>query len=420
MKTQWTNLKWILIGILGLITAACSNQPPTAKAEFSPISLGPRPFYLIDQMTASELKETLQSCQKNALHRRSFSIGHRGAPLQFPEHTRESYLAAARMGAGTLECDVTFTRDKQLVCRHSQCDLHTTTNILASPLAKKCSTPFQPARFDKHGKLVQAASAKCCTSDFTLEEFRQLKGKMDGANPYATSIEAFLKGTPRWRTDLYATQGTLMTHRDSIELFDQLGVDMTPELKSPQVEMPFQGFDQHAFASKLIQEYEDAGIDPERVWPQSFHYKDVLYWLRQHPQFGRQAVMLEGRYAREGFDHRDPNSWSPSMEELNAAGVSILAPPLWMLIESKDDQLVPSAYSRAAKKAGLKLIGWTLERSGPLNKGGGWYYQDLNGINSDGRVFELLHVLAQDVGVRGVFSDWPAAVTYYANCFELP
>ncbi|CAA6814145.1 MAG: Glycerophosphoryl diester phosphodiesterase (EC [uncultured Thiotrichaceae bacterium] len=25
-------------------------------------------------------------------------------------------------------------------------------------------------------------------------------------------------------------------------------------------------------------------------------------------------------------------------------------------------------------------------------------------------------MLAQDVGIKGLFSDWPATVTYYANC----
>jgi glycerophosphoryl diester phosphodiesterase len=25
-------------------------------------------------------------------------------------------------------------------------------------------------------------------------------------------------------------------------------------------------------------------------------------------------------------------------------------------------------------------------------------------------------VLAKDVGILGIFSDWPATVTYYANC----
>jgi glycerophosphoryl diester phosphodiesterase len=38
------------------------------------------------------------------------------------------------MGASVIECDVTFTKDAELVCRHAQCDLHTTTNIVAPPM----------------------------------------------------------------------------------------------------------------------------------------------------------------------------------------------------------------------------------------------------------------------------------------------
>jgi hypothetical protein len=50
-----------------------------------------------------------------------------------------------RMSASILECDVSFNKDQGLVCRHSLCDLHTTTNILLEPeLAKKCTIPFTP------------------------------------------------------------------------------------------------------------------------------------------------------------------------------------------------------------------------------------------------------------------------------------
>jgi glycerophosphoryl diester phosphodiesterase len=28
-------------------------------------------------------------------------------------------------------------------------------------------------------------------------------------------------------------------------------------------------------------------------------------------------------------------------------------------------------------------------------------------------------VLAKEVEIRGIFSDWPATVTYYANCMGL-
>ena len=108
--------------------------------------IGPRPFYLVDKMKDGPLKQQLSQCT-GPFRKTDFSIGHRGAALEFPEHTRRSYLAAARMGAGIIECDVTFTKDRELVCRHSQCDLHTTTNILTVPeLAAKCSQGVQPGR----------------------------------------------------------------------------------------------------------------------------------------------------------------------------------------------------------------------------------------------------------------------------------
>ncbi|HEY9053160.1 MAG TPA: glycerophosphodiester phosphodiesterase, partial [Gammaproteobacteria bacterium] len=81
------------------------------------------------------------------------------------------------------------------------------------------------------------------------------------------------------------------------------------------------------------------------------------------------------------------------------------------------NNIVPSVYAMSAKAADLDIITWTLERSGLLNTGGGWYYQSVNSaINNDGDKFTMLNVLAQDVGIKGIFSDWPATVTYYANC----
>jgi glycerophosphoryl diester phosphodiesterase len=159
--------------------------------------LGPRPFFLVDDMREGPLKERLQQCTRSGnFSRTEFSIGHRGAPLQFPEHTRESYTAAARMGAGIVECDVTFTKDKELVCRHAQNDLHTTTNILMTPLAAKCTRPFSPAEIDADGRLIRPAAAECRTSDITLAEFKTLRGKMDAANTRARTVQEYLNGTP--------------------------------------------------------------------------------------------------------------------------------------------------------------------------------------------------------------------------------
>jgi glycerophosphoryl diester phosphodiesterase len=386
------------------------------------VQLGPRPYYLVEDMDESPLKSSLQKCSEGPFKRTDFSIGHRGAGLQFPEHTKESYVAAARMGAGIVECDVTFTADKELVCRHSQCDLHTTTNILATDLADKCSEPFSPAEFDPiTGKRIKAASAKCCTSDITLAEFRTLCGKMDASNPDAITVEEYMGGTPNYRTDLYATCGTLVTHKESIELFKELGVKMTPELKSPSVPMPYQGdYTQEDYAQQMIDEYKAAGVSPKKVFPQSFNLEDLLYWIKNEPQFARQAVFLDGRYGDSGFDYTDPTTWSPSMQELVAMGVNIIAPPMYMLLALDGDEIVPSVYANAAKAAGLDIITWTLERSGFLKDGGGFYYQSVTDvINNDGDAYVVLDVLAKDVGILGIFSDWPATVTYYGNCMRI-
>lgn len=401
--------------VLGLAGSWCD----VLAADGDVIQLGPRPFYLIDNMDDSDLKTALQQCQVGPFSRTDFSIGHRGASLQFPEHTKESYVAAALQGAGIIECDVTFTKDRELVCRHSQCDLHSTTNILAIPeLAGKCSEPFTPADPENGIK----ASAKCCTSDITLAEFKMLEGKMDGANGMAKTIDEYLDGTPSFRTDSYAGSGTLLTHAESIELFKELGVKFTPELKSPDVRMPYEGdYTQEAYAQQLIDDYKAAGVAPADVWAQSFTLDDVRYWLANEPAFGNQAVYLDGRYGDDAFDVADPETWSPTMEKLVADGVKILAPPMWMLVTTDDaGNIVPSTYAKAAKGAGLDLITWTIERSGLLAGGGGWYYQTVaDAIDNDGDMYELLDVVAQDVGILGIFSDWPATVTYYANCVGL-
>ncbi|HZX88293.1 MAG TPA: glycerophosphodiester phosphodiesterase family protein, partial [Reyranella sp.] len=332
----------------------------------------------------------------------------------------EAYVAGAKMGAGIMECDVTFTKDRELVCRHDQCDLHTSTNILERPdLAAKCSEPFTPAD-PATGK---KAHAKCCTSDLTLAEFRTLRGKMDGANVNATSAREYMNGTPAWRTDLYALTGTLMTHKEAIALFKSFGVKFTPELKQPRVAMPFEGnYTQDAFAQQMIDEYKAAGIDPKDVYPQSFQLRDVLYWLKADPAFGAQASLLDERDDTvPGFDNMKPETWKPSMKELADAGVKILAPSMPMLVTlDADKKIVPSAFAIAAKQAGLKLVTWSLERSGTLSDGGGYYYASVkDAIHKPGDTYKLLDVLARDVGVAGVFSDWPATVTYYANCMDL-
>jgi glycerophosphoryl diester phosphodiesterase len=322
------------------------------------------------------------------------------------------------MGAGILECDVTFTKDLQLVCRHAQNDLHTTTNILVTPLAATCVRPFTPAVIAPNGTLIQAATAECRTSEITLAEFKTLRGKMDAFDPRAQTPQQFLGGTANFRTDVYSgpTSGELLTHAESIELFKKLGTKMTPELKAPSVAMPFNGFSQEHYAQKMIDEYKRAGVSPRRVFPQSFNLDDVLYWIDHEPAYGRQAVFL---------DDANVVADLPSFSDLvgyEQRGVNIWAPPTFALLAlDSQNRIVASQAARNARAAGLDIITWTLERSGILADGNnGFYYQTIDAaVTREGDVMTVIDVLARHVGVLGIFADWAAPVTYYANCMGL-
>jgi glycerophosphoryl diester phosphodiesterase len=109
------------------------------------------------------------------------------------------------------------------------------------------------------------------------------------------------------------------------------------------------------------------------------------------------------------------------MAELKASGVKILGPPIWVMLTLNDSkEIVPSEYAKAAKAAGLDLIGWSLERDGPLNKGGAFYHSSIKAaIDRDGDTLTVLDVLAKQVGVRRMFSDWPGTTTFYASCMGM-
>jgi glycerophosphoryl diester phosphodiesterase len=383
------------------------------------VQLGPRPFYLVEGMDPGELKDRLMQCKDGPFYRTDFSIGPRGAALQFPEHSDVAYRAGARMGAGIVECDVTFTSDGELVCRHSECDLATTTNIVATDLNSKCTVPWS-------GPVSEGYPApQCCTSDLTLNEFKSLEAKMEASNPSATTPEGFLGGTANWRTDLYTGRAQVVTFRESIRLNKALGVKHTPELKGAthqdRVDAIFGG--QKQYAQVFIDTLREEQVNPKDAWVQSFNLDDILYWISTAPDFGKQAVYL---------DSIDPITNPPverltfrELTKLKNQDVQIFAPPMWALLDvDEKGRVVPSGYAKDIKKAGLDIITWTFERA-DLRQGAskaGWYYLfDPQGraIKKDSDMYMALDVLAKDVGILGIFSDWPATVTYYANCMGL-
>lgn len=97
-------------GIKCFVLAAClAALPLLATTALSPalagdggetaVQLGPRPFYLVDQMDESRLKRKLQRCAKRRFHQTDFSIGHRGAPLCSSRNTPRRPTRRARAWA---------------------------------------------------------------------------------------------------------------------------------------------------------------------------------------------------------------------------------------------------------------------------------------------------------------------------------
>jgi len=397
------------------------------------IQLGPRPFYLVEGMDEGPLKTKLMKCRNGPFRRTDFSIGHRGAALQFPEHTKEAYEAGARMGAGIVECDVTFTKNGDLVCRHAQNDLATTTNILLTSLAARCIKPFTPAVLDAKGQVLTPAGAECRTSELTLDEFKSLRGKMDAFNPTARTVEEFVGGTPSWRTDLYTGRGTLMTLRDSIELNKRNGVKNIPELKEGDPASISAIFgSQEKYAQRLADELQAARVNPSDAWLQSFHVNDMLYWIN-HTAYGRHAVLLVDYDAEKDnillFDTngRQLDTKEEQLEffaHLRKAKVQVIAPAMPALLAVNGNRVVPSQLAKDLKGMGFDLITWTLERA-DLRQGAskaGFYYEfDPTGaaITKDSDMYKVLDALAREVGILGIFSDWPATVSYYASCMGL-
>ena len=419
---------------LGFAAAASADSDHHEHHDGDSIQLGPRPFYLVDGMDDGPLKEKLTACKEGPFRRTTFSIGHRGAALQFPEHTKEAYEAGARMGAGIVECDVTFTKNGDLVCRHAENDLHTTTNILQTPLASTCIQPFTKATLGPNGEVLTPASAECRTSALSLDEFKSLRGKMDAFNPAAQTVDEFVTGTPSFRTDLYTGRGTLMSLRDSIRLNEKNGVKHTPELKAGDADTINQVFgSQEAYAQKFADVLEEEGVKPQDAFPQSFNVNDILYWIK-NTKYGKQAVFLVDYddvtnnillFDTTGKQLVDKADQLKFFQELRTAKVNIVAPAMPALLAvDGSGAIVPSQLANDLKGLGFDIITWTFERA-DLRQGAskaGFYFDfDPNGvaIKKDSDMYKALDVLARKVKILGIFSDWPATVTYYANCMDL-
>jgi glycerophosphoryl diester phosphodiesterase len=190
---------------------------------------------------------------------------------------------------------------------------------------------------------------------------------------------------------------------------------MAPELKEPSVRLPFNGVSREQLAQRVIDEYRAAGVAASDVLPQSFDRRDVEYWIRHEPDFGEHAVLLDNvslpiTAPRAGL-----------LRRYKAAGINAWAPPLFVLLDlDADGRIVPSRTARAARGGGARHPRVDARAFGQSRCGDQQFYRTIDSATTrEGDVMEVMDVLAREVGVRGIFSDWPATVSFYAGCADL-
>ncbi|KAL9184737.1 hypothetical protein ACHAXT_012707 [Thalassiosira profunda] len=383
------------------------------------VSIGPRPYFLINEMDDDNdssvkfkrpgLKETLQKCANTLKSFRpsDFVLGHRGAPLQFPEHTDRSHDAATRLGAGLVECDINISKDRKLVCRHMRCDLHETTDVLTTPPGGQ---PFRPALGHR------SASAKCCTTDFTLDEMQNhMCGRMSSFNRRAKTVEQYVSHTQSYRTDLYSHDcPRIQSHKDFVQVVNANGGSFISEFKMLDYDdLPALGIaNREEFVEMALSDYNTT--DASRVYPQSFVWED-LYYVANNSRFNLNTYALDKNVFTILYSQSQLRKY---FEPLVANGVTAIAPAISMLLEIDNGNIVPSNYAIVAREMGLDIVAWSFERSDALaNSQSSWYYSRLAGaLRTDSDMLKVLDVLYEDVGISAIFTDWPSVVSFYANC----
>ena len=181
------------------------------------------------------LRADISTCEE-PLRLNEAVYAHRGAPLVAPEETEASWEVGVRSGAGLIECDASVTLDGQLVCRHSTCDLATTTDIVAKhpAMLSRCSRPWQAATPATAAAPATPAEVECCTYDFSLSELSVLCATMDSlVDRNATRREGYLLGAPSFRSAYLARARChpLVPLARFLQRAREWGVGVVPELK---------------------------------------------------------------------------------------------------------------------------------------------------------------------------------------------
>jgi glycerophosphoryl diester phosphodiesterase len=284
------------------------------------------------------------------------NIAHRGACAYLPEHTLPAKALAYGMQADFIEQDVVLTKDDKALVIH---DIHldTVTDV---------ATKF-PGRAREDGRYYAL--------DFTLAEIKTLKAceRFD----IASGTAVFAGRYPLWKSDF-----RLHTLEEEIELIQGLNkstgrnVGIYPEIKDPAWHRE-QGHDISPIVIRILADYGYAKA-ADNIFLQCFDF-DELKRIKNELKCELKLIQL----TEEDFDVAAVASY--------AYGIG---PWIKQLISGLDKDGRPVISDLAAKAGahGLKIHPYTFRVDGlPA------------GMSAD----QLLDTLFNQIGVDGIFSDFP-------------
>jgi glycerophosphoryl diester phosphodiesterase len=307
-------------------------------------------------------------------------IAHRGASGYLPEHTIAAKAMAYAQGADYIEQDLVMTKDDQLVVLHDRY-LDTVTNVVS----------VFPGRHRDDGRFYVV--------DFTLDEIRQLSvsERFDTEDGVATPV--FNDRFPLWKSSF-----RVHTFSEEIELIQGLNqstgknIGLYPEMKSPSF---------HRDEGKDI---ASATLDVLNSYGYKSKSDDVF--LQCFDPYELQRIHAHLMPARD-MDLRLIQLISTSEEYqslLTAEGLKQLATfvdgigPSILLLVDKDSTASEIRTTRLveyAHDAGLKVHPYTFRR-------------ERNQMPSFAKNYDdFLRIFFEEVGVDGVFTDFPDLTTQF-------
>ncbi|MFT4928245.1 MAG: glycerophosphoryl diester phosphodiesterase [Phenylobacterium sp.] len=340
----------------------------------------------------------LQGCASVTKSEHKLVIAHRGASGYLPEHSLPAKAMAYAMGVDYIEQDVVMTKDNHLVVLHDRY-LDRVTDVMQ--------------RFPKRYRLV-AGDKRWFAIDFTLDEIKQLK--MSEGFSLDKNSKLLTAGYPN-RFPLFKSNFSVSTLAEEIELIQGLnhstgksigkGVGLYVEIKAPW----FHRHEGKDISKAVLTELKGYGYTSkaDKVFVQCF---DPVETKRIHDQL-MPALGVELKLVQliaqtdwlETFTYQQGTATPYNYDWMFEAGAmtriakyaDAIGPWKSMLIsdDSTPGHLIISNMVTQAHAAGLKVHPYTFRNDPGRIPGYATSFED------------MLDIFLYQVGVDGIFSDYP-------------